>query len=87
MANTASAHKCVRQDMKRRQHNASLRSRVRTAVKGVLKAVASGDRDAAHGKYRAASSLLDRGVAKNHLHKNKAARHKRNLHRRISNMS
>ncbi len=86
MANTSSARKCARQEAKRRLHNASLRSRIRTAMKNVLKAIASGDREGAREKYRNASSLLDSGAGKSLIHKNKAARHKRNLNRRILNM-
>ncbi|HET8698652.1 MAG TPA: 30S ribosomal protein S20, partial [Gammaproteobacteria bacterium] len=44
MANIQSAKKRARQAVKRRAHNVALRSRVRTAIKRVLKAVQSGDK-------------------------------------------
>ena len=47
MANTASARKRARQSEKQRQHNASLRSELRTAVKNVRKAIEAGDKAAA----------------------------------------
>ena len=47
MANIASARKRARQEVQRNAHNTSLRSRLRTAIKSVRKAVAAGDKPAA----------------------------------------
>ena len=52
MANIKSAKKRAHQSEVRREHNASMRSRMRTAIKRVRKAVDSGD------KAGAASALV-----------------------------
>ena len=44
MANIASARKRARQDVKRNAHNTALRSRYRTAIKAVRKAIEAGDK-------------------------------------------
>ena len=79
MANIASARKRARQSEKRRQHNASLRSEFRTAVKNVKKAIDAGDKAAANGRFQRAASVIDSIADKNVIHKNKAARHKSRL--------
>jgi small subunit ribosomal protein S20 len=79
MANTASARKRARQSEKQRQHNASLRSELRTAVKNVKKAIEAGDKSAARGIYQQAVSTIDSIADKNIIHKNKSARHKSRL--------
>jgi len=83
VANTAQARKRVRQAEKRRQHNASLRSMMRTMVKKVLQAIQGGQYDAAMAEFKAAVPVLDRMANKGIIHKNKAARHKSRLNRRI----
>ncbi len=87
MANTQSAGKRARQGEKRRLHSAGLRSRLRTYVKRVFKAVADGDHDKAQAAYREAVPVIDAGVGKGLLHKNKAARHKRRLNARIRDLA
>lgn len=87
MANTPQAAKRARQAERRRQHNASLRSRMRTHVKNVLKAVASGDKAAAEAAYKAAAPVIDSTADKEIFHKNKAARYKSRLNARIRAMS
>ena len=79
MANVASARKRARQSEKRRQHNTSLRSELRTAVKDVRKAIEVGDKSAAKTVYQRAVSTIDSIADKNIIHKNKAARHKSRL--------
>ena len=79
MANIASARKRARQSEKRRQHNASLRSELRSAVKSVRKAIEAGDKDAAKGVLQRAASVIDAIADKDIIHKNKAARHKSRL--------
>ena len=76
MANIASAKKRARQSEARRLHNASLRSRMRTAVKRVRKAIADGDKEAAQNALRSAASMLDSTAGKGIVHKNMAARNK-----------
>ncbi len=83
MANIKSAAKRARQTERRRQHNVALRSRMRTAIKKVVKAVATGDAEAAGQSYREAVPLIDSMVNKGLVHRNKAARHKSRLNRAI----
>ena len=87
MANTASARKRARQSETQRQHNASLRSEFRTAVKNVTKAVEAGDKGAAQTVYQRAVSTIDSIADKNIIHKNKAARHKSRLAAAIKGMA
>ena len=87
MANTASARKRARQSEEQRQHNASLRSEFRTAVKNVRKAIEAGDRAAAQTVLQGAASTIDRIADKNIIHKNKAARHKSRLAAAVKGMA
>ena len=75
----ASGRKRARQDVKLNAANASLRSQYRSAVKGVQKAVAGGDKGKAAELFKAAQSVIDSVADKGIFHKNKAARHKRRL--------
>ena len=79
MANTAQARKRARQAVKQRAHNMSLRSKLRTAVKGVRKAVAAGDKVAAQAAFKESQSVIDSIADKKIIHKNTAARHKSRL--------
>lgn len=83
MANSPQARKRARQNDKARQHNASLRSMVRTYIKKVNAAIASGDVEAAKTAYTAAVPVIDRIADKGIIHKNKAARHKSRLNAQI----
>ena len=87
MANSPQARKRARQAEKRRSHNASLRSMVRTYLKRVIAAIESGDQQAAKTAYDAAVPVLDRVADKGIYHKNKAARHKSRLNARIKAMA
>jgi small subunit ribosomal protein S20 len=79
VANIASARKAARQSEKRRQHNASQRSELRSAIKQVRKAIEAGDKDAARATLRASTKVLDSIADKKIIHKNKASRHKSRL--------
>jgi small subunit ribosomal protein S20 len=83
VANIASAKKRARQAEQRRQHNASLRSMVRTSIKKVRAAIATGDYATATAAYQAAVPVIDRMADKGILHKNKAARHKARLNAQV----
>lgn len=83
MPNIASAKKRVRQSEKRRMHNRHLRSRMRTQIKNVLRAIEAGDREAALAAYQAAIPVIDSTADKGIVHKNKAARHKSRLNAHI----
>lgn len=86
MANIKSAKKRAVQSEKRRKHNASRRSMVRTFIKKVDAAIAAGDKEAAQNAFLVMQPLVDRQAAKGLIHKNKAARHKSNLIARINAM-
>ncbi len=86
MANSAQARKRARQAEKRRRHNASMRSRMRTYIKRVVSAIESGDRAGAETAYRAAVPVIDKMAGKGLIHQNKAARHKTRLNSRIRAM-
>jgi len=79
LANSAQARKRARQAECRRQRNAGQRSALRTHIKNVVKAVATGDAKAAETAYRKAVPVIDKSVGKGLIHKNKAARHKSRL--------
>ncbi|TKB48772.1 30S ribosomal protein S20 [Ferrimonas sediminicola] len=83
MANIKSAKKRAIQSEKRRQHNASRRSMLRTYLKKTVAAIASGDKAAATEAFNAAMPILDRMATKGLIHKNKAARHKSRLNAQI----
>ena len=83
MANTKSAEKAARQAEKHRTRNIALRSRMRTAVRSVTAAIASGSRETAQATYRAAMPVIDTLVNKQIIHRNKAARHKSRLSAQI----
>ena len=83
MANSAQAKKRARQAEKRRQHNASLRSRMRTAIKKVVYAIDAGEKDSASEAYKNAVPVIDSMAGKKIITANKAARHKSRLNARI----
>ena len=82
MANIASARKRARQAVKQNAHNSSLRSRLRTAIKSVRKAVAAGDKGVATAQLRASTRVID-SIAD----KNAAARHKSRLAAALKRMA
>ena len=86
MANTRSAEKAARQAVKHRARNIALRSRMRTAVRDVVAAVQSGNKEAASTSYGVAVPIIDSLVSKQIIHRNKAARHKSRLAARIRAM-
>ena len=75
----ASGRKRVRQDIKLNAANTSLRSKFRTAIKNVQKAVLTGDKAKATELYKSAQGVIDSIADKGLFHKNKAARHKSRL--------
>lgn len=87
MANIKSAIKRARQNIKLRQRNASARSMYRTFVKNVIKAVESGDKEAAKAAYSKAQPIIDKAAGKGLIHKNKAARIKSRLSARVKAMA
>lgn len=79
MANTAQAKKRARQAVKRRAHNVTLRSAMRTGIKKVRAAVQSGNKEAADAAFKEAVPQIDRLARKGLIAKNAAARYKSGL--------
>ena len=84
MANTPQAKKRARQNEKRFAVNKARRSRIRTYLRQVEEAIASGDKDAATKALRAAQPELMRGVTKGVMHKNTASRKMSRLSARVN---
>lgn len=87
MANSAGSKKRARQAIKRRAHNGSLRSMVRTYLKKVDAAIEAGNKEEAQATFVAAVSQLDKAASKGIYHKNKAARHKSRLSTKIKELA
>ena len=74
MANSPQAKKRARQNERRFAVNKARRSRIRTFLRRVEEAIASGDKEAATAMLRSAQPELMRGVTKGVFHKNTASR-------------
>ena len=83
MANTASARKRIRQTEKRTARNRARRSRVRTFLRKVERAIAGGDKTQAQEAFRAAQPELHRAATKGVFHRNTVARKLSRLSARI----
>lgn len=87
LANTKQAKKRVRQAEKSRRENASMRSMLRTYIKKVIAAIATGNQKTAVAAMQEATPVIDRMASKGIIHKNKAARHKSRLTAHIKKMA
>ena len=83
----ASGRKRVRQDIKLNAANTSLRSKYRTAVKNVEKAVVAGDKTKATELFAKAQAIVDKVADKGIFHKNKAARDKSRLSSKVKGLA
>ena len=83
MANTASARKRIRQTATRTERNTARKSRMRTFVKKVETAIASGDKAAAADALRAAQPEMQRAAGKGVTHHNTVARKLSRLSARV----
>lgn len=83
MANSPSARKRVRQIERRTIVNRMRRSRIRTFIKKVERALDAGDQAAARDAFKLAEPELMRGVSKGVYHKNTASRKVSRLAQRI----
>ena len=87
MANTAQARKRVRQSEKARTRNAAQKSNFRTSIKKVLKSLSDKNKDQSNANFKEAMSVMDKLVIKGLIHKNKAARQKSRLNKKIQVLS
>ena len=83
MANTPQSKKRARQNERRYAVNKARRSRIRTYLRKVEEAIATGDQTAAAEALKTAQPELMRGVTKGVLHKNTAARKMSRLAARV----
>ena len=86
MANSPQSKKRARQNERRFAVNKARRSRIRTYLRKVEEAIASGDKDVATAALRAAQPELMRGVSKGVFHKNTAARKMSRLAGRVKTL-
>lgn len=87
MANSPQAKKRARQNDKRFAVNKARRSRIRTYLRRVEEAIASGDKAAAETALKVAQPELMRGVSKGVYHKNTAARKMSRLSARVKSLA
>ncbi len=87
MANTPQSKKRARQTERRNDINKARRSRIRTFIRKVEEAIASGSADAAKAALQAAQPEMARGITKGVLHKNTVARKMSRLSARVKALS
>ncbi|WP_347139135.1 30S ribosomal protein S20 [Paracoccus sp. SSK6] len=87
MANTPQSQKRARQIERRTDVNKARRSRIRTFLRKVEEAIASGNAEAAKAALQAAQPELMRGVTKGVVHKNTASRKISRLAARVKALS
>jgi small subunit ribosomal protein S20 len=86
LANIKSQIKRNRQNIKRRAQNRVVRGNFRSALRKAMVAIESGDVEKANASAQAATKALDKAAAKGVIHKNKAARQKSRLMKRLHSM-
>ncbi len=87
MANTPQSKKRARQVERRTEVNKARRSRIRTFLRKVEEAIASGNQEAAREALRQAQPELARGASKGVMHKNTVARKMSRLSSRVKALS
>ena len=84
---TKSALKANRQNIKRREHNRELRSKLRTALKAIRASLDKKDVDGARTALSKTVSLVDKMATKGIIHRNTAGRYKSRLTSRLTKAS
>jgi small subunit ribosomal protein S20 len=87
VANSPQARKRAKQNTVRRLRNHSQRSAVRTAIKKLDVAIEAGDQAKANEALQASASMIDKATIKGLHHKNRAARLKSRLNKRVKEMA
>jgi small subunit ribosomal protein S20 len=80
----SSAVKAYRQNVKRRDHNRQLRSRLRSALKGIRTSIDASDLAGAKKALDETFSLVDKMANKGIIHRNAAGRYKSRLVKRVA---
>ena len=86
MAHSLSAKKRVRQNAKQRTINRARKTAVKTQLKAITTAIAGGDKKVSAEKYKLVVEKLDKIAAKKTIHKNRAARLKSRLAKKINKL-
>ena len=81
---TKSALKANRQNIKRREQNRNMRSRLRTALKAIRASLDGKDLDSAKGAMDKTVSIVDKMAKKGIIHRNTAGRYKSRLSARLT---
>lgn len=81
---TKSALKANRQNIKRREHNRQMRSKLRTALKAIRTSLDAKDLNAAKAALSQTVSIVDKMATKGIIHRNTAGRYKSRLTARLS---
>jgi len=87
LATHKSAEKRNRQNMKRRERNISIKSKVKTSIKKVLGAVDKKDAAGSKTVLHSAISTIDKAVSKGVLHKNTASRKISRLTKKVNKLA
>ena len=87
VASHDSALKAHRQNVKRREHNRQLRTRLRNALRDIRAAIDSGDPTNVKDALRATISMVDKMASKGLIHRNTAGRYKSRLSARVTKRS
>lgn len=87
LANIKSAIKRVKTNEKRRAHNASLKSGMRTAIKNFEALAASNNAEGAQAAFVTASKKIDKAANKGLIHKNAASRQKSRLAKALNGVN
>lgn len=86
MPNSRQAKKRMIQSEKSRQYNHSYISKMRTSIKSLLKSIDKKDVELVNLNFKIAVSIIDKSVNRNLIHKNKAARYKTKLNKKVKNL-
>ncbi|MBE3593547.1 MAG: 30S ribosomal protein S20 [Candidatus Carbobacillus altaicus] len=84
MANIKSAIKRIKTNQKRHERNLVQKKAIRLSVKNLDRALVAGDIDTALARYNEAAKVLEKAATKGAIHRNKAARKKSRLMKKIN---
>jgi small subunit ribosomal protein S20 len=84
VAHTVSARKRIRQNVTRRERNRARKTRIKSEVRKLDAAVHAGEKDNAAAQLKVTARVVDRIAAAGTIHRNKAARLKSRLAKRVN---
>ena len=83
MPHSASAKKRHRQNLRNRDRNRVAKSGIKSSIRKVLEAIATGNVELAREEFRGASKTADKAASVGTIHRNRAARIKSRLSARV----